>query len=247
MTTVSRTVASAQPELKPLQARSVVLSLLLGAHPDRLSPAQLVAAGEHFGIPAATTRVALSRAVAAGDLRRADGDYVLGERLIARQRRQDEAVADGEKDWDGTWEMAVVVVSGRSAGERAALRQQLLDARLAELREGVWTRPANLRRELPHCDDPVLECFSARPAGDPAALATSLWDLPVWSADGRALLEQLEATTDPALRLAVAAHVVRHLTTDPLLPTELLVNDWPGEKLRLSYATYQAELRQLLD
>lgn len=224
----------------------MVLSLLLGAHPDRLSPAQLVAAGEHFGIPAPTTRVALSRAVATGDLRREDGEYVLGDRLVARQRRQDEAVADAEKDWDGTWEMAVVVVSGRSAGERAALRQQLLDARLGELREGVWTRPANLRREPPYADQAVLSCFSARPAGDPPVLAASLWDLDAWAAEGHALLEQLGTTADSALGLAVAAHVVRHLTADPLLPHELSPADWPGEELRQAYAEYQAELRRLV-
>lgn len=243
---MSRTVAPAIADLKPLPARSVVLSLLLGAHPDRLSPAQLVAAGEHFGLPAATTRVALSRAVAAGDLRREDGDYVLGERLVARQRRQDEAVADAEKDWDGTWEMAVVVVSGRSAGKRAVLRERLLDARLAELREGVWTRPANLRREPPYAGDPVLSCFLARPAGDPRVLAASLWDLRAWAAEGGALLEQLGMTSDPALRLAVAARVVRLLTADPLLPEALLPGDWPGSDLRLAYGKYQIELQQLV-
>ncbi|MGN6250763.1 MAG: PaaX family transcriptional regulator C-terminal domain-containing protein [Marmoricola sp.] len=243
---MSRTVASALPGLKPLPARSVVLSLLLGAHPDLLSPAQLVAAGEHFGIPAATTRVALSRAVAAGDLRREDGDYVLERRLVARQRRQDEAVADAEKDWDGTWEMAVVVVSGRSAGERAALRQQLLDARLAELREGVWTRPANLRREPPYAVDPVLSCFSARPVADPAMLAAWLWDLGKWADKGRALLDQLGRTTEPALRLAVAAHLVRHLTEDPLLPNAVLPEAWPGAGLRTAYGDYQHELSRLV-
>ena len=107
-----------------LPARSVVLSLLLGSHPDRMSPAQVTAAGEHFGIPASTLRVALTRAVAAGDLRREDGDYVLGERLVARQSQQDEAVEDAGAQgagtaWDGTWEMAVVVVSGRPRASEA--------------------------------------------------------------------------------------------------------------------------------
>lgn len=231
------------PEPKPLPARSVVLSLLLGSHPDRMSPAQLIRAGEHFGIPASTLRVALTRAVTAGDLRRVDGDYVLGERLVARQRRQDEGVEDAETEWDGTWEMAVVVVSGRSGSERAALRERLAAARLAELREGVWTRPANLRRAPSYDDDPVLATFHARPDGDAADLARELWDLAQWAREGRTLLGRLERTTDPARRLAVAAHVVRHLTADPLLPPELLPNDWPGAALRRAYADYQAELR----
>lgn len=233
------------PELGPLPARSVVLSLLLGSHPDRMSPAQVTRAGEHFGIPASTLRVALTRAVAAGDLRRVDGDYVLGERLVARQRRQDEGVEDAETSWDGTWEMAVVVVAGRSAPERAALRDRLSEHRLAELREGVWARPANLRRAAAYAEDPVLDTFRARPDGDQAELAARLWDLAGWSSRGRELLRLLDTTRDPAPRLAVAANVVRHLTSDPLLPAELLPRRWPGAALRERYAAYQAELRDL--
>lgn len=232
-------------DLAPLPARSVMLSLLLGSHPDRMSAADLVRAGEHFGIPAATTRVALTRAVAAGDLRRVDGDYALGERLARRQRRQDEAVLDAETPWDGTWELAVVTVTGRPGPERAALRERLASYRLAEAREGVWTRPANLRRPRAYADDAVLSTFTAVPDDDPAQLAASLWDLSAWATEGRALLDRLGSTTDPAPRLAVAAHVVRHLASDPLLPTALLPVDWPAAAMRTAYAGYQDELRAL--
>lgn len=232
-------------EVTPLPARSVVLSLLLGRHPDRMSPAELARAGEYFGIPAPTLRVALTRAVAAGDLRRVVGDYVLGDRLVRRQQRQDEAVEDAETSWDGTWEMAVVVVSGRSASDRAALRDLLTSYRLAELREGVWARPANLSRPREYADEPVLSTFVSRPDADPAPLAAELWDLTGWAADGRRLVALLDATDEPASRLAVAAHLVRHLLDDPLLPAELRPADWPGEELRKAYAGYQDELRSL--
>lgn len=231
--------------LAPLSARSVVLSLLLGSHPDRLSPAQLTRAGDHFGIPASTMRVALTRAVAAGDLRRVDGDYVLGERLAQRQRRQDEAVDDAETGWDGTWEMAAVVVTGRPGPERAALRETLTAHRLAELREGLWVRPANLRRPRTYAGDPVLTTFTGRPDDDPVALAARLWDLDGWAVGGRRLVRALATTTEPARRLAAAAHLVRHLAGDPLLPPALLPADWPGPELRAAYADYQAELRGL--
>lgn len=232
-------------DLTPLPARSVVLSLLLGSHPNRMSAAALVRAGEHFGIPGPTLRVALTRAVAAGDLHRDEGDYVLGERLARRQRRQDEAVLDAETPWDGSWEMAVVVVTGRTGPERAALRERLASYRLAEVREGVWTRPANLRRPRTYATDSVLATFTANPDEDPGDLAHRLWDLPRWSVTGQELGRLLERTTEPAERLAVAAAVVRHLTTDPLLPAALLPADWPARDLRASYAAYQAELRDL--
>jgi phenylacetic acid degradation operon negative regulatory protein len=233
------------PELKPLPARSVVLSLLLGEEPHRMSPAQLVRAGEHFGIPAPTIRVALTRGISAGDLAREGNDYVLGERMLVRMRRQDEAVDDATLPWDGSWEMAVVVVTGRAGPERAALREALTDARLAELREGVWARPANLRRTPAYDDNPVLACFRATPTENAAAMARRLWDLDAWCVGGQALLTQLRDTADPALRLAVAAQIVRHLSTDPLLPLELRPDGWPGAELRTAYAAYREEVRGL--
>ncbi|WP_372735166.1 PaaX family transcriptional regulator C-terminal domain-containing protein [Nocardioides sp.] len=232
-------------DLQPLSARSVVLSLMLGAFPEPMSPAALTRAGEHFGIASSTVRVALTRAVAAGDLRREDGAYALGERLADRQRRQDEAADDAERPWDGSWEMAVVTVTGRSSPERAALRDELGEARMAELREGVWTRPANLRREPGYRSQSVLACFTARPDGDPAVLASRLWDLAGWSERGRMLMSRFERTRDPAARFAAAAHLVRHLATDPLLPAPLLPPNWPGDALRATYAGYQVELGEL--
>lgn len=232
-------------DLSPLSARSVVLSLLLGAHPARMSPAELARAGDHFGISRSTLRVALTRGVAAGDLQRVDGDYALGMRLVQRQLHQDEAVDDAETPWDGGWEMAVVVVSGRSGPARAALRDVLAGHRLAELREGVWTRPANLRRPRDYASSPVLETFSTRPDADPAELAHQLWDLPAWASLGRQLAEALDATSEPARRLAVAAGLVRHLATDPLLPAPLLPPDWPGATLRATYASYRRELQEM--
>lgn len=238
-------VTSSRADLTPLPARSVALSVLLGTHPARRSPAELTRMGEHFGVPAPTMRVALTRAVAAGDLRRVDGDYALGERLAARQRRQDEAVEDAETPWDGAWEMAIVVVTGRSGSERAALRDTLTAHRLAELREGVWTRPANLSRPQEYAADPVLATYRARPDDDPDALAARLWDLTGWASEGVALLDLLDRPAEPGVRLAVAAQIVRHLTSDPLLPAELLPPDWPGAALREAYGAYQASLQDL--
>lgn len=232
-------------DIPPLSARSVVLSVLLGAHPARLGAAQLVAAGEYAGVPAATLRVALTRAVAAGDLDRVDGAYALGARHVARRAHQDEAVLDAERPWDGDWETAVVVTAGRPAADRAALRGLLDDHRLAELREGVWLRPANLRRPRGYDTHPDLTVLLGRPE-DPRALAERLWDLASWARTGRALGALLDTTAPPG-RLAAAAALVRHLATDPLLPAALLPTDWPGPALRAQYAAYRDELRALLE
>ena len=94
--------------------------------------------------------------------------------------------------------------------------------------------------------DDSLSWFVSTPASeDPVTLAGSLWDLAEWSHQGAALADLLAATTDPASRLAVAAQLVRHLRTDPLLPDDLLPRGWPGAVLRSTYADYQAELREI--
>ena len=231
-------------DLRALSARSTLLSLVLGAPDARMSPAELARAGTYFDIPASTVRAALTRSVAAGDLRREEGDYVLGERLVARQRHQDEAVLDAERAWSGEWELVTVVATGRPGAERAALRDRLTDLRLAELREGVWMRPANLRRPLDLAPfDGQVEILAATPRDDPRDLAERLWDLPGWARRGEELLDRLARTTSAPTRLARAAQLVRQLAADPLLPSELLPGDWPGARLRAGYAAYQRELR----
>ena len=229
-------------EIRPLSARSVVLSLLLGNHPPVLAGSALVEAGRYFGIAESTLRVALTRMVAAGELERTDGDYRLAGRLVERQQRQDDAIDPVTTAWDGTWTTVVITTTGRSAAERAELRVRLGDLRLAELREGVWMRPANLARALPDWPGSLITVLTATP-GDPHVLTRSLWDLEGWTATGTALLTAM-ATIDPTRRLAAAAALVRHLRTDPALPEALLPRDWNAPELRSAYAAYQAEIAE---
>ncbi|MGW0629208.1 PaaX family transcriptional regulator C-terminal domain-containing protein [Streptomyces sp. NPDC002758] len=236
---------SVQPgevDLRPLSARSVVLSLLLGTHPPELPVKDLVRLVEPFGVGGSTLRAALSRMVAAGDLRRTDAVYGLSERLLARQRRQDDAVHPRTRAWDGDWEMVVITATGRGPAERAELRARLTALRLAELREGVWLRPANLSRTLPDDLEPVAQTYTAWPGLPPRDLVAGLWPLDAWAGTSRALLAHVAGADRPADRLTAFAAVVRHLLTDPVLPAELLPADWPGTHLRAAYADYQREL-----
>ncbi|MEU9329117.1 PaaX family transcriptional regulator C-terminal domain-containing protein [Streptomyces canus] len=229
-------------DLRPLSARSVVLSLLLGAHPPEMPVKDLVRAVEPFGVGGSTLRAALSRMVTAGDLRRADTVYGLSDRLLARQRRQDDSVHPRTRAWNGDWEMVVITATGRGPAERAELRARLTALRLAELREGVWLRPANLLRSVPDDLDAVAQRYTARPGRPGPELAAELWSLGGWAARSRALLAHVTRADRPADRLTGFAAVVRHLLTDPVLPPELLPPDWPGAELRSAYAAYQGEL-----
>lgn len=227
----------------PLSARSAVLSLVLGTPGEALTSAQLAAAARHLGLNPATVRVALTRAVAAGELERDGGHYRLGPQLAGRRRRQD--AHESVVAWDGTWETVVVVATGRSVADRAALRARLTGDRLGELREGVWMRPANLARGARDVL-PGTRTFVATPQDDPASLAAELWDLDGWAATTRDAVHALDATTDPAPRLAVAAQLVRHLADDPLLPDELSPPRWPAAEARAAYARYLVELQAVV-
>ena len=230
--------------LRPLSARSVVLSLLLGTHPPRLPVRDLVRGVEPFGVAGSALRAALSRMVAAGDLVRVDGVYGLSDRLLARQRRQDEAVHPETRPWDGGWEMVVVTATGREPAERADLRARLTAHRLAELREGVWLRPANLIRPSSPELGPAVSHFTTRPAEPGAELAERLWPLDAWATAARALLGHVARASGPADRVTVLAAVVRHLLADPVLPPGLLPADWPGDALRERYTDQRRELTE---
>lgn len=210
-----------------------------------LSGRRLVAAGRAFGFNDGTTRVALSRMVAAGELESDGGSYRLAGPLLVRHQRQEEARRPQLRPWDGSWRVVVVGTSGpRGAAERAEMRNALAALRLAEMREGVWVRPDNLAIA------PVDGCVwfqGARPVDDAAALAAAIWDLAGWAA---AAIELLAEMTPPSESLPgaflTAAAVVRHIRDDPLLPAPLLPPDWPGERLRAAYDDYEAAFQQAL-
>src|SRR6516225_679284 len=137
------------PTLTRMTARSVVLSVLLGAHPAWATAAELLRLTEDFGLKESTVRVALTRLVGTGDLVRSADGYRLSDRLLARQRRQDDAMRPHVKPWDGTWITLVITRVGVEPRARAALRTALQDNRFGELREGLWLRPDNLAVALP--------------------------------------------------------------------------------------------------
>jgi phenylacetic acid degradation operon negative regulatory protein len=224
-----------------MTARSVVLSVLLGAHPASATASELIRLTADFDIREPTLRVALTRMVSAGDLVRSQDGYRLADRLLARQRRQDDAIDPRVRTWDGTWTILVITSVGIDARSRAGLRTTLQDNRFAELREGVWLRPDNLDADLSAA---VLDHVRVLHARDdrPGELAAQLWDLPAWVRIGRELIDEMAAATDIPGRFMAAAAMVRHILTDPVLPDELLPDDWPGATLRTAYTNFAAEL-----
>ncbi len=235
----------------------MIASTLLGTTPPRLPGRILVSAAALFGIAEGTARVALSRMVAAGELEADDGWYALAaEHLLARQARQEAGRswrAGAAPPWDGTWLLGVVIAERREAAARAELRARLTRARLAELREGVWTRPANVVVDWPAVA--AEQCTMLTASGLDPAVAAGLWPLGDWASQAerlrgrlRPLVGPLEAGDSASLAegFVVSAAVLRLLQADPLLPAELLPDGWPGDALRDEYDRFDDAYRATL-
>ncbi|MFD6157963.1 PaaX family transcriptional regulator C-terminal domain-containing protein [Nocardia sp. NPDC060256] len=227
--------------VRKLTARSAILSALLGAHPAEAPVSWIVSVAEELGLQQSAVRVALTRMVAMGDLERANGVYRLSDRLIERQRRQDAAVRPVVKTWDGAWFLAVVTTVGDDAPARTAFRDTMRARKLGELREGVWTRPANIEIVLGPEAGRRVSVFTAVPQDAPVAMAETLFAPQLWARDAQRLLHEFASSSSLRARFEVAAAAVRHILDDPLLPDPLLPADWPGSALRAEYAAFRTE------
>ncbi len=239
-----------QDRKRPLTARSVLASALLGETPPELAVRRLVRIARVFGINENQARVALSRMAQRGEVTSdGAGTYALAGRLAERAGRLEVARRALTRGFDGSWHHVVVTSSGDSAPARRARRGALRDARLGELRDGVWLRPANL--DLAPVVPEGAAVFSSVPLGDHRQLAAACFDLVGWASRANVLCEALGATPlrdegSLAQGFERDAEVLRHLQRDPLLPAELLPRAWPGGALRAAYETFDAEYRAIL-
>lgn len=250
---------------RPLTARSVLASALLGAREPHLPVADLIVAASLFGITPGAARTCLWRMVSNGELTADNAAYALAGHLLERRHRIDDAAHPEHAThvpWSGAWEVAVVSLERRPATDRLELRKAATALHLAEIREGVWTRPDNLDSHRLPTSRAVLDqqCVQFHSASSDITIDTarSLFPLDTWSRDARRLTAAMNAELDagPPLRdganetltyqFTLSVAVVRHLQLDPLLPAELLPADWPGHDLRMSYRTFDNAFKRHL-
>jgi phenylacetic acid degradation operon negative regulatory protein len=249
---------------RPLSARSVLASALLGSDRGRLAVAELVAVASLFGISPGAARTCLWRMVSNGELTTDDGSYTLAGRLSERRQRVDEAsrIDDAAAHrWDGTWELAIVALERRSAADRLELRKAATALHLAELREGVWLRPDNLDPQRFPTFRAVLDqqCthFHGAATDITAVKVRSLFALDQWADDAGTLIDAMkvalksgkadDSTESFTYEFALSIAVVRHLQLDPLLPVELTGDRWPGHALRGTYRRFDHAFKQRMN
>jgi phenylacetic acid degradation operon negative regulatory protein len=229
----------------------VLASALLGESPPTLPVRRLVRVAALFGINENRARVALSRMAQRGEVAAADGDYTLRGRLLERSARLRTARTGATGHDDGRWHLVVVAAGSSSPQSRRARRGALRAARLAELREGVWTRPANLALDLDAATRRSVQPFTSVPEEDPLALAAGVFDLAGWARRAGVLaasLDRCALTAEGALAegFELDAEVLRHLQRDPLLPESLWPPAWPGPTLRERFEGFDRRYRALL-
>jgi phenylacetic acid degradation operon negative regulatory protein len=244
--------------IRPLNARSLVLSVLLGLPTPRLAASSTARLAELFDIAPGTMRTAISRMLAAGELTSVDGGYALAGPLVERKAAQDIGRRPAGDAWDGTWWVVTVTSPSRELATRRDFRTAMANARMGELRPDTWMRPTNLAG--PRAEAGTIVVRGSVDGEDGAALAARLWDL-----DGiaqrcdvlrRAVdrdIDRLsgEVDGDVAGGIMLAAAVVHFLRAEPLLPAALTPDGWAADDLRDRYAAFDRALgralRQTLD
>ncbi len=239
--------------LRPLNARSIALSILLGTHPPELPARAFAAVAELFDVPAGTMRTALSRLVASGDIEALGGRYRLAGRHVERQGAQDAGRHAPTGDWDGRWHTIVTVDDQRDLADRRRFRSIMANHRFGELRPATWPRPAT--PGAPPAETDWLVTTGPITGTTPGDLAGRVWDLPGIAAEAHRLLDEMHERrrdrdwTDPAsipTLFTTSAAVVRFLRHEPLLPGELTPEDWPVDGVRTTYDGFEADHQRLL-
>lgn len=231
--------------VRPLNARSLVLSVLLGLPEPRLPAAALNRLADVFGIAAGTMRTAISRMVAAGELSPTDHGYELHGRLLARKAAQDIGRRRRDDRWDGSWWVVTTVVANRALAHRREFRAAMANGRMGELRPDTWMRPGNL--PAPDVLDGTILVRGTVEGADGAELANRLWDLTAIERRCRELLaaivEKPRGLPDATL---LAAAVVRFLRDEPLLPAALTPPGWQADELRERFVAFDRDLGRAL-
>ncbi len=240
--------------VRPFNARSLVLSVLLGLPEPELDTPALMRLAGLFDIADGTMRTALSRMVTGDDLVALGGGYRLAPRHAERKAAQDLGRTMPPGAWDGAWWIVAVTAPARALAERRVFRSHMTNARMGELRPDTWLRPANTAAPNLAGSDAVA-VRGPLSGGDSGALVARLWDLDAIARRGSDLtdrlgeasrrLERAGAPGIPAAML-VAADCVRYLREEPYLPPALTPDAWPIDDLRQAYREFDRLLGRTL-
>lgn len=247
-------------EISPINARTLILDLVLTNEPPVYTIQQLLKAGEALGIGESAIRSALSRLTREGQVENVQrGLYGIGpkgrplqDRLLSWREH-----VHPPRAWSGGWYLAIAGAADRA--DRTVWRRTLRALRLqgfAEAEPGIWARPDNTDTSLDDFRRILLAI-----GGAPSLLllrATEmdehrlkgwrrLWSVPEMQARYREMQKlMLDSTRDlgrksvadaAAETLLIGRTGVRILHFDPALPEELCPSEF-RRKMTETMITY---------
>lgn len=230
------------------------------------------AVGQAVGLADQAVRLAIRRLEAAGQLvqtgRGRKGRLSLTASARAHTARERGYLAfahaqdEGRIAWDGLWRLILFSISETRRTERDALRNALTSLGAAPLIPGAYLSPHDLREDLvaalgvvPEHTFLETETLEVPGADDAPAIVATLWPL----AEIRAAYEPLATALDEldaqeeeaapdvaeiATALRLAELFTRGMEADPLLPPEILDNDWPPVRTRRRFRHRWTRLRE---
>ncbi len=162
--------------------------------------------------------------------------------------------------WSDDWYGAAFSLPSLRERERYGIRKKLSAYRFAMLYPGFWIRPYNISETeklgigaVFLSDACTLISFKFHQKPDISRIS-SIWKLSVVLKDftGMAslLMEKMACIDDyspeEALfeKITVGNNVVKTLFKDPLLPEELLPDNWPGDKLRILFRKWDKRVTE---
>ncbi|NKE63419.1 PaaX family transcriptional regulator [Lentzea sp. PSKA42] len=228
-----------------------------------VSTVGVVAVLGSLGIGEHATRTALSRMGRRGLLRtvRRGRQAFLGLTehgtavLRDGRRKLDSEIV--ERHWDGRWTLLTFSVPESRRADRHALRTRLGWFGFGPLRSGLWvsTSDADVSATLAELD--LLEhaeVFRAEAFRwtDPARIAREAWDLPGIAAGYEGLLQRwsggaFEHLDELSRRILLGAEWLLLIRRDPVLPSVLLPEDWPGVRAAALFRTLRRRWERQAD
>ena len=217
-----------------------------------VSTVGVVTALGRLGIGEHATRTALSRMGRRGLLRtvRQGRQAFLGLTehgttvLRDGQRKLDGDIVDS--NWDGRWTLLTFSVPESRRADRHALRTRLGWFGFGPLRSGLWvsTSDADVSATLAELDlldhAEVFRAEAFRPRtfvsfGDSARIAAEAWDLPAIAAGYSDFLARwgdggFDHLDSLSRRILLGAEWLQLIRRDPVLPSVLLPEGWPGTR-----------------
>ena len=171
------------------------------------------------------------------------------------QRKLDGDVV--ERHWDGRWTLLTFSVPESRRADRHALRTRLGWFGFGPLRSGLWvsTSAADVSATLAELD--LLEHAEVFRADaflwtDPARIAAEAWDLPGIAAAYEGFLRRwadadFAHVDELSLRIRLGAEWLLLIRRDPVLPSVLLPEGWPGVRAAALFRTLRRQWARRAD